>query len=631
MDALVKTYNALEISEFAGRVVTLETPQLLQIKNSLNDRYYNTGEDVIDDTKYDLIVEELTRRGSKLSVGCKLRDGDNAVNLPCYLGGMDKLKCGEDKKIETWFSKNKSASYIVSNKLNGVSCLAVFAGEDVKLYTRGDGKVGADISYLSKNIQGLPIIKPLSKPLSKLSVRGELIISDKDYLANPNKKKNCLATIIGLVNSKTLRESVNQLHFVAYEYITESFDNFTPSAGLQNLKKLGFEVVPYQLVNAVMNSNYLKDYLLDRKKDSIYDIDGLIIQGDGQYDRTHINASGNPTYAIAFKTNLEITDAEVVDVVWEISRYGIIKPQVKIVPTEICNITNVSLSGFNAKFIKDNVIGKGSIITITRSGDIIPYIMGIVKPSDNNKPLLPSYEYKWTDTGVDIYIDTTVENSERDIAQITHFFKTLEVKHISEGIIKKLHSQGYKTIKSILELNVKTLTSIGGIGEGVATRLMEVHTVLKHVKMSILLVASGVFEGFGSKRIETICERFNPLMDVITPDKLLTLKGISTVMTERFVQNLPSFKLFYNEIENFVGENFEHVEVKSGEYSDCVFVFSGFRDKHIEELIKSAGGEIGVAVTKTTTHLVVKDLCSTSGKIEKAKELGIKIISGDYF
>ena len=404
-------------------------------------------------------------------------------------------------------------------------------------------------------MSGLLLVLNKIKSGMKLSVRGELIISDKDYLANPDRKKNCLSTIIGLFNSKTLREGVNQLHFVAYEYVGNNIDgNIIPSLGLKVLEKMGFEVVPHQLINKVetissMNSLYLKDCLLDRKQDSIYDIDGIIIQGDSQYDRKNINANGNPTYAIAFKTNLEITDAEVIDVVWEISRYGVIKPQVKIVPTEICNITNVSLSGFNAKFIKDNVIGKGSIITITRSGDIIPYIMGVVKASDNNKPLLPSYEFNWTDTGVDIYIPSNSKHSERDIAQITHFFKTLEVKHISEGIIKKLYSQEYTTIKSILNLNMKTLTSINGIGEGVATRLLEVHSLLKHVnKLPVLLVASGIFEGFGDKRIETICECFNPLTDDITTDDLKNLKGISTVMAERFIQSLPSFKLFYENI-----------------------------------------------------------------------------------
>ena len=69
----------------------------------------------------------------------------------------------------------------------------------------------------------------------------------------------------------------------------------------------------------------------------------------------------------------------------------------------------------------------------------------------------------------------------------------------------------------------------------------------------------------------------------------------------------------------------------TGKYSTYTFVFSGFRDKDIEEKIKLGGGEIGVSVTKTSTHLVVKDPDATSGKITRAKELGIKIVSCDFF
>ena len=634
MDNLVKTYNILELSKFMERIVSLSNEKILIIKKNLDNRYYNTGEDVIEDTRYDLLIEELGRRGQKLEVGCKLREGDNSCDLPFYIGGMDKLKCGDDKKIERWLSKNICKEFVVSNKLNGVSCLACFDDKgNVKLYTRGDGKTGADISYLSKNIQGLPKKTIwINNFKDGVNVRGELIITEKDYQSNPDKKKNCLSTIIGLVNSKTLRESVNQLHFVAFDLFDMKNRSSSPSCSFGDLKAMGFEVAPFELVKSEgINSKYLSSLLEKRKKSSIYDIDGLIIQGDVLFNRKDIGASGNPKYAIAFKANIEIANVEVIDVVWEISRYGIIKPQVKIVPTEICNITNVSLSGFNAKFIKDNKIGKGSIITITRSGDIIPYIMGIVKRSNNGEPLFPTYKYTWNESGVDILIDKEEQNDSRDIAQIVHFFKTMEVKHISEGIIKKLYDNGYTSIELLLKCDVKKLTTIDGIGESVVKRLSQVYTALKNVKISTIIVASGEFEGFGNKRIETICEKYNPLVDKINVSDLTKLDGISTMMSEKFVGNLPNFIVFYNKIKSFV-HFVNKKEVSIGKYTSFIFVFSGFRaNKELEETIKSKGGEIAPNLTKATTHLVLKDKSSTSSKVIKAQELGVKIISMDWF
>ena len=628
MDGLLKLYNMMDAASLRETTISVPTQLLITIKNELNNRYYNTGEDVVDDTKYDLIVEELARRGEKLEVGCKLRDGENAAVLPYYLGGMDKLKCGEDKKIAEWFAKNKFGSYLISDKLNGVSCLAWF-GETgaVKLYTRGDCNVGADISYLAKNIKGLVNCRGIS-------VRGELILTDADYMANPHRKKNCLSTIIGLINSKTLQEGVNKLRFVAFELIdrTES-----PYDNMKALCQLGFEVANNTLVNSkALLSSQLKELVIQRKAKSIYDIDGLVIQADRPYNRKHIGASGNPSYAIAFKVNLEIADVEVVDVVWEISRYGVIKPQVKIVPTQICNITNVSLSGFNAKFIKDNVIGRGSIITITRSGDIIPYIMGVVKPADNNTPLFPDYEYQWNDTEVDILIKG--ENGDRDVNQITHFFKTLSVKHISSGIIRKLYFKGYTTIREILEMDVKTMTGIDGIGAGVAGRISEVHNALKSVRLSDLLVASGIFEGFGNKRIELICDVFNPLTDDIKVSSLSEINGISTLLASRFIQRIPIFIDFYTSIQDFIvleayksnAGGASDLEVKA-KYQGFVFTFTGFRDKRLEDTIRDMGGDVSDTITKATTHLVVKVKDGTSAKMEKARKSGISIVDAQFF
>ena len=620
MDRLVKLYSEMGLSAFKEELTTIDTKQLIIIKDNLNNRYYNTGEDVIDDTKYDLIADELTRRGEKLATGCKLRDGDNAVLLPYYIGGMDKVKCGEDKRIAEWAIKNKSPSYIVSNKLNGVSCLAVFGDKGVKLYTRGDCTVGADISYLAKNIHGLPTIK-------SGIVRGELIIRDKDYLADPDKKKNCLSTIIGAVNSKTLQESVNKIRFVAFDLVDETVSHLR---NLKKLKSLGFEVVYHEIVTPdFINSTTLTNLLIKRKDTSIYDLDGLVIQGDVPYVRT---VEGNPSYAVAFKANFETADAEVVDVVWEISRYGIIKPQVKIVPTKICNITNVSLSGFNAKFIKDNVIGKGSIIKITRSGDVIPYILGVVKPSGSNEPLFPDYDFLWTKTGVDIFIADKVENAERSIAQISHFFKTLNVKHISDGVITKLYNGGYKTIKSILELDPSKMTSITGIGDGIASRILEVHASLKNININYLILASGIFEGFGEKKIRIIMSKTSYTNGVLSANKeeLIKLEGISDITAARFINKMPLFKKFYDEISLFVTTDVMPV-VTQGIYSKSIFVFSGFRDKSLEEIIKHRGGDVGATITKTTTHLVVKDTCGASSKITAAKKMGIEIVTPMFF
>jgi DNA ligase (NAD+) len=140
----------------------------------------------------------------------------------------------------------------------------------------------------------------------------------------------------------------------------------------------------------------LVEKLVEFKQDSPYEIDGIIVQADIKYTR---NTSGNPDYAFAFKILSEVAETTVINVEWNISKWGALKPRVEIEPVELAGVLITYATGFNAKFIKDNEIGPGSRILITRSGDVIPYILKILTRTEAD---MPTIEYVWNETGVDI-------------------------------------------------------------------------------------------------------------------------------------------------------------------------------------------------------------------------------------
>ena len=124
MNEVISGFNQMKLSKFREKMGTCSLELLHKLKLEFDNRYYNTGEETIEDLKYDILIEVLTERDPAffLKIGCKLREGDNKTTLPFKLKGMDKIKKGEDDKLENWKRDHKADSYVLSDKLNGVSC-----------------------------------------------------------------------------------------------------------------------------------------------------------------------------------------------------------------------------------------------------------------------------------------------------------------------------------------------------------------------------------------------------------------------------------------------------------------------------------------------------------------------------
>jgi NAD-dependent DNA ligase len=626
MDKIIEKYNSYSLAKYREHISSVKTETLIKIKDKLDNRYYNTGEPVIEDERYDLLVDLLEERGETLKVGCKLREGDNKTSLPFYLGGMDKIKKGEDSKITKWLSDNKCGEYIVSDKLNGVSCLVVYDKDGViNLYTRGDCTEGADVSYLADKIPSIV------KGLKNIAIRGEFIISIKDYNDKHTDKENCLSTIVGLINSKTLRKGVKDLVFIAYEIVEEK-PTSKPSDNLERLRTLGFNVARYEVFKEV-SSNNLGEALERRKGDSLYEIDGVVVQGNVPYNRHNLASSGNPDYAFAFKMILEVAEVVVEDVEWNIKRYGAIKPRIRVIgldgkPVKLTGITIRYSSGFNAAYIHNNKINKGSRLLITRSGDIIPYVLQVLTQSHEGR--MPDYPYNWNESGVDIY---ACERGDAELIQkLVYFFTTLGVKYVNEGVVKRFVKAGLDSVLLILEASKEDFEEkVDGFKGKMAEKIWtSIHATLENVDVPVLMAASGVFGfGLGVKRATIFCNSLDPFGEVDVDD-VAKIEGFSTKTAERLVKGLADFRDFVDSLRDYI--RLQEVEEKlSNDLAGKKYVFSGFRDKELEERITKNGGTVSSSVSSKTTALIVATLGETSSKVSKAISLGVQIIERGEF
>jgi NAD-dependent DNA ligase len=605
----------------------------------LANEAYRNEQPIINDSQFD-ILEDFVRekfpdnKVIKL-IGAPIPVGKNKATLPYEMWSMDKIK-PDTKALDNWKTKF-NGPYVLSCKLDGVSGLYTTEGEIPKLYTRGDGKVGQDVSHF------IPYLQLPSKKNGEdgFVIRGEFIIPKMVF---ENKFKNSFANprnlVSGIINQKTVDEKIKDVHFVAYEVIVPELK---PSDQFEYLKKLNIETVMNEkIATSELTNDFLSNLLVDWRKNYVYEIDGVIVNDDKVYPRK----SGNPEHAFAVKMVLsdQFAEAKVVDVLWSASKDGYLKPRVQIEPVKLGGVTIEYATGFNGAFIKDNKIGIGAVIEIIRSGDVIPYIRKVVVAAE--EPKMPNVPYKWNDTHVDIMLEDIKGDETVKEKNITGFFRGIGVEGLSSGNISRIINAGYDSVGKIINMSVEDLKGIEGFQDKTAKKIHDgIKEKLAQASLVTIMASSNIFgRGFNDKKIELIIgsypNAFNPqISDTEKVKKISEIKGMAVKTAEAFVSKLDDFEnflmetdLFYKLIE-FEKQNKNaktEIDVNNPLYEKKI-VMTGFRDDELEKKLKKMGVKISTSVSKNTDMVIAKDKNDETSKILEAKKLGIQVLSLDEF
>ena len=557
-------------------------------------------------------------------------DEETKVKLPYWMGSLDKIK-DDENAIKNW-KKKYNGSAIVSDKLDGISCLFYKNNDNIKIYTRGNGMEGQDISHL-KNYITFPNVTE-----TKFAIRGELIISKTNWELIKDLGSNARNVVAGAIHSKILNKTLlNNIEFLAYDIlfpemkIEDSFNYFTKN----NIKSAYYKLLEFDDINLQTLSKHLES----RRNNSDYEVDGIVIYNNKQHKLVN---GKNPKYAFAFKSILTHEQAEVIvtDVEWNVSMHKYMKPIIKFNEVVISGVKIKQATGFNGKFINDNIIGPGSRLIIIRSGDVIPHVLKVLSVSSNGKPKMPENNYKWTDTQIDIILDEEGKNKEQDIKSYTYFMSKLDVALVKESTIKKMYENGFDTLEKILKVKVDELVSLEGFQLKSATKIVENFEKIKDAECDLLLDASNILgRGFALKKIKLVSDKYplNKKAEILklTVDDLLNIDGIGNVNAKQFVENIKKFYEFLDIIGYKCNKENKKEDIKDENkveiLKDKKIIFTGFRNKDWEKLITDSGGKVVTAISKTVDYLVVKNKTDKSSKIDKANELGIKILDMGEF
>ena len=630
-----KSLNQTNIEAFKKEGIsvlkTLSEKELSNMIRAANNAYYCDSNPIMSDNEYDILREttlsmypsnEAALEGHTV---CNMDVDKKKVTLPYEMWSMDKIK-PDTNALSNW-QKKFIGPYVLSCKLDGVSGLYSTEGAEPKLYTRGNGKVGQDVSHL---------IPYLSLPTEKnIVLRGEFIIKKsvfesnyKDDFANP---RNFVA---GVINQKKIEpEKYKNIDFVAYEMIHPTLkpsEQYTYIESLENIILVKYE-------NHVdITNNLLSDLLVKWRESYEYEIDGIICIDDNIYPRV----TGNPEHAFAFKMVLsdQIAEAKVLDVIWTPSKDGYLKPRVQIEPIVLGGVTIEYATGFNAKFIKDNKIGVGSLIKLIRSGDVIPHIVEVIQSS--SEPMMPKDEYVWNSTNVDIMLENKETNETVINKTITGFFKIIGVEGLSTGNIKRIMEAGFNTIPKIIKMSKDDFLKVEGFKDKLATKISTgISEKIKSTTLPELMQATNIFgRGFGEKRFKMI---LNEEADILTSkvsneekiNKVKLISGMAEKTAKKFVDHIDEFNkwildagLEYKLNENLVVS--ENIDTTHPLYNKK-FVMTGFRDNDLIEKLKKVGAEMSSSVNKKTFLVIVKDKNISTGKIDEARKLKLTIMTPD--
>ena len=612
---------------------------LIDLIQDLNYEYYIKGESLVSDELYDYTKEELRKRISDHPL---LKDvgvsKTSKTELPFYMGSMDKIKNNE-KELNNWLKKYKEdEGYVLSDKLDGISGLLHFNNDgekNVKLYTRGDGYKGQDISHLLKFINHIPDFKDMD---DEIAVRGELIMSKSNFIKikkEDNTIKNVRNAVAGVFNSKKPNLKVAKyIDFVVYECIKP--DKLNAKEQFKKIKKLGFKSA-YAETSSNVDIKLLSNRLVNRRENSEYDIDGIIVAHNKFYKRVD---GENPKYAFAFKSIITSKKAEVLvlKVEWNLTKDDYLQPIVHFEPVEINGVTIEKATGFNAKFIKDNKIAPGSIIVIIRSGDVIPKIEEVLKESE--EPSMPdNYKWKWNETEVEILLDEKQLNNttlkEKNFKELENFVLKIKFERIGPGVVKKLFDAGINTIDKFLGVTKEDLLKVPGIKDKTADNILKsIKTSMTDLDCVTLMTASNKLgRGFAAKKLKLIVDEYPDIINKNmkpTASDLIKIKGIEKKTAEKFVNNFDNY-LEFIKINKIKCVYKEVKQNKDSKLKDLKIVFTGFRSNEFEEFIENNGGKIQGSISKNTDLLVIKNNDTGGSKIEKAKELKIKIITKKEF
>lgn len=639
--------------------------ELVETINYHNQRYYFDDLPEIEDYEYDALLRELEELEAKFPqfssensptkrVGGQADKQFEPVEHKVVMESLQDAF--SEQEVRDFDRKVKEvapdATYIVEPKIDGLSVALEYEnGIFVRGSTRGDGKVGENVTQNLKTIKSIP--RKLNSIQRLIEVRGEVymprevffeLIKDMDKpFKNP---RNAAAGSLRQKNSEITAQ--RELDIFVFNVQRQSgLEINTHKQSLETMKELGFKTVPFYFeANNIDEVVSAIEEIGNRRKNLPFDIDGAVVKVNSYEHRAKLGSTSKfPKWAVAYKYPPELKETKLLDIVVQVGRTGVLTPLAIFEPVLVAGTTVSKATLHNQSYITKKDIRIGDTVVIRKAGDIIPEVVEVKEHSDGSVPyemprVCPSCGQPAVNEEDEAALRCVNPECEAQLLRnLIHFCSrdAMDIEGLGSAVLELLRNENLlHSVSDIYKLKISDISSLEGLGEKSAENLIKAIEESKNRGLSRLVYALGI-RNIGQKASELLSKRFGDMQSLMnaSADDVSEIDGFGNIMarsvadyfsletTKQLVDELYKLGILMENTDRIVDNRFEGMTfVLTGTLSEMT------RDE-ASKIITSFGGKVSSSVSKNTSVVLAGE--SAGSKLDKAKKLGVRVIDESEF
>ena len=551
----------------------------------------------------------------------------------------------------------EDAAYSVEPKVDGLSVALEYRdGVFVRGATRGDGRVGEDVTENLRTIRSIPMTLP--EKLPRLIVRGEVYmarsvfeeinarreIEGKPLMANP---RNAAAGSLRQLDPKIAAQ--RRLDIAVFNLqLAEGRTFSTHTETIDYLASQHFKVIPHKRLSKPADILAEIAALGDGREQFPFDIDGAVVKLDDLRQRQEIGSTAKfPKWAIAYKYPPEVKPSVVKDIIIQVGRTGVLTPKAELEPVRLAGTTVTFATLHNQDFITQKDIRIGDTVLVRKAGEIIPEVLEVVmdkRPAGTQPYLLPE---TCPVCGAPVVRDedgaalrcTGAECPAQLLRNLTHFASrgAMDIDGLGPAVMQQLIDSGLvRTAADLYGLTPEQLEPLERMGKKSARNAVEAIARSRDNDLWRLINALGIRQ-VGEKAAKTLAQRFGTMdaLAAATEEELTAVDDVGPITARYLCQWMesPQSRDLLARLKA-AGVNMScKEEAHDSRFAGMTFVLTGALEKFTRdeagEMIEKRGGKASGSVSKKTTYVVAGE--NAGSKLQKAQELGIPVLTEDEF
>jgi DNA ligase (NAD+) len=617
-----------EIRRWNYEYYVLDDPS---VPDSIYDEKYNELLK-IEENNPGLKIDSISLKVGSNKLDSKLKEVRHSTPL------LSLEKAQNEEELRSFLNKFLGETFIVQPKLDGLTVKSVYENGKHKLSaTRGNGEFGEDITHSVSNAIGVP--KKIDYKGS-IEVRGEAIIPIEVFEKISGEYKTPRNLVAGTVRALDNKLSKSRgVEVVYYDVINGIYDS-----ELNNLRWLedqGFSTVEWMVISDVET---VIDHCLNYDRTKLdYEIDGLVIKIASYKTREQVGStSHHPRWAIAYKFPPIEKETILREITWQVGRSGVITPVINFDKVVISGVEITKCTGFNLDHISKFKIGDK--IIVKRSNDVIPYAIPAGKRDGTETDIIPpmfcpTCKYE-TEINFPFLTCTNEDCKSRLIEKVIHFASrnAMDIEGLGDSIAEELVNRGLvDNVSDLYELNKSDLLCVPLFADKKADNLLVAIQNSTTREFHNLIFALGI-SGVGRNTSKNLANKFGSMKNLrkASYQDLIDIDDIGDITANSIIE------FFSKDVNNKIIDRLQmfsvnmETEVKmvgSDKLDGLIFVITGELSKPRNDFIKIIEENSGKCTGSVSrkTHYLLAGAATGAVKVNKAKEVGTKVINEEEF